>query len=322
MSSPSPLFSNVVALRPATQRVDAYLDAWLAQKASLRRSTVVAYRIHVERFWKPSIGHLTLATLTTAHVEQAHRAILAGRYGHVSITTVHRIHATLMSALNSAVRRGLLRSNPAALVELPRPERPEMVTWTAAQAARFLTDATTHPWYLLYRVLLLTGLRRGEALGAQWRDLSEDHCTLLIRRQLTLVSGQQQLGPPKSVRGIRTVHLDPTTATLLAHAHARAADPSPDGFIFQTPTGESLHPAAVTRSFARLVASLDLPEIRLHDLRHTSASLALEAGEPLTHVSRRLGHSTLAITADIYTHVSSEAAQTAADLFAARLHRP
>lgn len=247
---------------------------------------------------------------------KAHAQILAGRFGQVSVTTLHRIHATLMSALNTAVRRGLLTTNPAVVVELPRPERPEMNIWTAAQAAHFLHGSRTDPWHLLYRLLLVTGMRRGEALGLQWKDWSPANRALHVRRQLTLIAGETALGEPKSSRGIRTIHVDHDTAKLI-NQHCTRSDSSHHIFVDQT--GEPLSPAAVSRRFISLTQQLGLPEIRLHDLRHTSASLGLEAAEPISQVSRRLGHSTIAITADIYTHVSSEAAQHAADTLAQRM---
>ena len=216
-----------------------------------------------------------------------------------------------MSALDAAVRRGFIVSNPAALVELPRRERSEMTVWTINEANRFLTYAVDDPWYLLYRVLLLTGMRRGEALGLQWRDWDRTSSALHIHRQLTLIAGRQALGEPKSARGHRTIHLDRDTASLLA-AHHTAEGGGGQEPIFHDDHRQPLDPAAVSRRFTVLTKGLGLPVIRLHDLRHTSASIGLEAGEPLTQVSRRLGHSTVAITGDIYTHVSSEAAQVAA----------
>lgn len=296
-----------------------YLDQWLATKASLRPATLVSYRIHINKFLKPSLGHLRLTRLTVVDVEHAQSMIGSGMFGAVSCTTQHRIHATLMSALNTAVRRGLVPTNPAALVELPTVQRPEMSIWTNAQAQAFLRGSRAHRWQLVYRLLLICGLRRGEALAIQWRDLDLDARTLHIRRQLTLVAGNRSVGSPKSAKGVRTVHLDEETANYLRIYGKQATCTSAAGFVFHTGDGTALDPAAVSRQFTALVKELGLPVIRLHDLRHTSASLGLEAGEPITQVSRRLGHSTIAITGDIYTHISSTAAQQAVDTLAARM---
>lgn len=316
---PTVVRRGLITVHPATvQSLSSYLDAWLAARASLRSSTRLAYQIHITRFLTPTTGHVPLRELTVEDVEDAYRRILAGEFGIVSVSTLHRIHATLMSALNAAVRRGFIGSNPAALVELPRRERAEMTVWTTGEAHRFLTHAVDDPRYLLYRLLLLTGMRRGEALGLQWRDWDRSSSALHIHRQLTLVAGQQALGEPKSARGHRTIHLDGDTATLLQNHHAEFGGTGEQP-IFHDQDGSPLDPAAVSRHFTVLTKELGLPVIRLHDLRHTSASIGLEAGEPLTQVSRRLGHSTVAITGDIYTHVSSEAAQLAAETLAARI---
>lgn len=304
---------------PVHETVGGYLDAWLVAKASLRASTRLSYQTHIDRYLKPSLGHLRLTRLTAADVERAQSQIRSGRFGVVSTATLHRIHATLMSALNTAVRRDLLSTNPAALVELPRVGRSEMTIWTTHEAQRFLHEARSHRWYLIYRLLLICGLRRGEALGIQWHDLDLTARTLHIRRQLTLVAGQSSVGSPKSAKGTRTVHLDDDTTTHLHDHRAHAPDTSAGAFVFQGPDGAPLDPAAVSRQFTPLAKALGLPPIRLHDLRHTTASLGLEAGEPITQVSRRLGHSTIAITGDIYTHVSSHAAQHAVDTLASRM---
>lgn len=304
----------------SAQSVRDYLEGWLRFKGALRPSTRLAYQNHIDRFLSPSLGHRSLTELTVRDVEEAFAAIQAGAYGTVSITTVHRILATLMSALNSAVRRGLLPANPAGPVELPRIPHTEMTTWTLIEASTFLQKARDHRWYLLYRLLLICGLRRGEALGLQWKDLTPDGKALLIRRQLTLVAGRPLLGEPKSSRGRRTVHLDEDTGLLL-QAH-RPGTTIPPGFLFCDDHGQPLDAAAVSREFTRLTATLGLPRIRLHDLRHTSASLGLEAGEPIAQVSRRLGHATIAITGDIYTHVSSDAAQRAVDTLLSHLNQP
>lgn len=294
----------------------SYLDHWLESKGGLRPSTRLSYRIHINRYLTPALGRLRLDRLTTADVERAERAILAGDYGQVAVATVHRVHATLMSALNHAVRRRLIHANPAALVELPRAQRPEIAVWTYDQTAAFLSGTRADPWHLIYRLMLITGLRRGEALGLLWKDWSPSTGALHVRRQLTLVAGTAQVGEPKSARGVRTIHLDRHTAHLLNQHCTRTPC---EGYIFTTDDGQPISPAALSRRFTHLVTGLGLPVIRLHDLRHTSASLGLEAGEPIAQVSRRLGHSTIAITADIYTHVSSEAAQRAVETLAGRM---
>jgi integrase len=225
------------------------------------------------------------------------------------------------------VRRGLIRRNPAATVEIPRatPARPRV--WTHDEATAFLVGSSNDRLHTLYRLLLLTGLRRGEAVGLQWADVDLANGTLTVNRQVVSVNGELIVGPPKSDAGRRTIALDRTTRQLLEAQHRRAllAHPwEPDEtfgtrFIFTRSRGQCLNPTHVSQRFTTLTRQLGLPRIRLHDLRHTSASLGLAGGESLVEVSRRLGHSSIGITADVYSHITAEGARESADRLARRL---
>ena len=171
----------------------------------------------------------------------------------------------------------------------------------------------------VFRLLLLGGLRRGEALGLRWRDVDLDNRLITVRQQIVQVGGELVINPPKSRRGLRTVSVDPTT---LASAGTPGLLRSAEGLVFSGTDGAPLSPALVSRRFERLVAELGLPRIRLHDLRHTSASLGLAAGESLVEVSRRLGHSSVAITGDIYSHLDPTLTRASADRLARLLQPP
>ena len=151
-------------------------------------------------------------------------------------------------------------------------------------------------------------------MGLQWQDLDLDRRSIIVRQQVVQVGGELVINPPKSKRGVRTVSIDPATVALL-HKH-RDPDAVRDGLVFCAGTGEPVRPALVSRRFERTVADLGLPMIRLHDLRHTSASLGLAAGESLVEVSRRLGHSSVAVTGDIYSHLDPSLTRASADRLA------
>jgi integrase len=151
-----------------------FLVQWLNGKESIRPSTRQAYGVHVVVHIVPVIGHLRLLDLRSHHIEAMYRAIAltnGNRERPVGPATMKRIHDTLMSALNTAVRRGLIRRNPAATVELARATQPVSVVWTREQAAAFLQGSVDDPLYLVYRLLLLCGLRRGEVIGLRWTDV-------------------------------------------------------------------------------------------------------------------------------------------------------
>ncbi|MFK5645113.1 tyrosine-type recombinase/integrase [Ornithinimicrobium sp. LYQ121] len=296
--------------------VGEYLESWLEGKNGLRPSTRLSYRGHLHGYLIPRLGEVRLVDLRAQDVERAY-AVLShpSGQGPVSAATLHRVHATLMSALNTAVRRGLLERNPAATVELPRVRRTSLTTWTSSEASRFVEVSRSDRWGLLYRVMLVTGMRRGEAVALRWSDVDLEEGLLRISRQLVAVGPDLVEGPPKSESGRRTLVLDDRTLTeLRLHALTVGAGSAlgPEDHVFVR-DGQALPPGFVSRHFDRLVASAGLPRIRLHDLRHTSASLGLAAGESLVEVSRRLGHSTIGITADVYTHVDPEVARESSE---------
>ena len=303
--------------------VAEYLVEWLNGKQSIRPSTRQAYGVHVVVHIVPAVGHLRLLDLRSHHIEAMYRSIAlanASRERPVGAATMQRIHATLMSALNTAVRRGLIRRNPAATVELARATQAITSVWTVDQAAAFLEMTKDDPLALLYRILLIGGLRRGEAVGLRWADVDLEAGEIKVVQQIVHVAGESHVGPPKSATGVRTISLDAQTVDLLHKHHLQellrypaTGSPMPsEQLIFTTVGGTGLNPAYVSRHFAQLITKAGLPPIRLHDLRHTSASLGLASGESLLEVSRRLGHSSITITADTYAHVSQETAQRSA----------
>lgn len=166
--------------------------------------------------------------------------------------------------------------------------------------------------------MLGTGLRRGELAALRWSDLDLDTGTLTVREQVVVVDGYDLIGPPKSASSHRTIALDKVTVELLRQLwlrHIRTLADSgrnPDGYVFVDDNGHRLRPDYLTRRLATLIAQAGLPPVRLHDLRHGAASLALAAGVDLKVVQEMLGHSSIVTTADIYTSVLSEAAHAAA----------
>src|SRR4051812_16572849 len=154
--------------------VGEYLEEWLWGKQALRPSTHASYEVHVRRYLNPHLGQLSLSALQTGHIQRMYRHLSErpGRGGKpLSIATIRRIHATLMSAFNTAVRRGLLERNPAATVELPRARKPAMSAWTQEELGRFLRHTQTDRMHPLFLILALVGLRRGEVVALRWSDL-------------------------------------------------------------------------------------------------------------------------------------------------------
>ncbi|MDQ3646595.1 MAG: site-specific integrase [Actinomycetota bacterium] len=190
-------------------------------------------------------------------------------------------------------------------------------TWTALELKHFLSSVREDPLYPLWFVLAMTGIRRGEALGLRWSDVDLDRCQLMIRQTVVAAGNQIHLSTPKTTRGRRVVALDrPTVVVLRAHQVSRAALTRGE-LLFHDGSGHPLHPVGVSKRFTAVVERAGLPRIRLHDLRHTHATVALEAGIHPKIVSERLGHATVALTLDIYSHALQHMQRDAADQIAA-----
>ena len=289
---------------------------WLpAIERTVRATTFINYRVHVERHLVPHVGAVSLEELTGTLINKVYAELLArGRVtngGSLSSATVRRIHATLHRALRDAVRWGLLTENPADRCDPPRAsgdDVTEMRTWDAGQLRSFLEVVRDDRLFPLWHLLAMTGMRRGEALGLPWRDVDLDDGRLAVRQSLVAVGHEVQVSLPKTARARRVIALDASTIEVL-ESHAGG---TPDGFVFTTPEGGFLHPNLVSKAFARSVAASGLPRIRLHDLRHTHATIALRAGVHPKIVSERLGHATVSLTLDVYSHAVPHMQQEAA----------
>ena len=331
---------------PSKQPVGAYLAEWLAG-LRLAPSTVASYRKNVRLHIEPYIGTVPLASLTTARIDALYRQLeRGGRADHkagegLSPRTVRYVHTILSAALGTAVKHHRLARNPAATASPPSARQaraPEMHAWTAEQLAVFTGwSAGSSQHHAGWRLLAYTGMRRGEALALRWRDVDLDGGAVSVRRSAGVirVKGEGaaiEEGGTKSGKP-RVIDLDAATvAVLRAHRKVRggmalqlARD---DALVLGDHEGRHLHPERFTRSFqsdvarCRKAAGEDkLPVIRLHDLRHTHATLLLLAGVPVHVVSERLGHASPVITMQVYAHVLPGSQREAADLFASLIER-
>lgn len=308
--------------------VREYLDTWLAGKHALKPTTMALYRDLTANYLVPHLGEVRLMELRAHHLDRMYASITVGRRGQaLSPSTIRRIHGVLRSALNTAVKRRLIPYNPAEHIELApeNPKRPK--PWTPEQCQDFLRSIAQDRLASLYHLMLVTGMRRGETVGLRWEDVDLDGEYLFVIQQITDVNGRSLVSTPKTKRGQRLVPIDSGTVDMLRRQRetqdlervAWGLAWNDAGLVFTREDGRPLRPEYVTRHFQQLAETAGLPVIRLHDLRHTNASLALAAGVDLKVVSERLGHSQLAITADLYTHVSRGLGKDAAEQIARAL---
>ena len=319
------------------QTTGAYLDQWIADKVSLRPSTRRSYEQHINGYLKPLLGGHKLDDLKPHHISAMVRAINTGNVARIKAktspvgpTTMRRIIATLKSALSDAVKRRRLRTNPAQYVELEKATRSKVMPWEPAELGRFLDATAADPLGPLFEVAAMTGLRRGELCGLRWIDVDLGNAVLTVREQRVVLGHEVVTGPPKTASGSdRTVDLDTqTVGVLIALQLAQAADREAwgtgwvdSGLVFCREDGSGWHPGYVTSRFRVLAVEAGLRPIRLHDLRHGQASLMLAAGVSMSIVSKRLGHSTLSLTSDTYSHLLAGVGQSAAMAAAALVPR-
>ena len=291
--------------------VGEYLDRWLADslRGTVRASTCERHEINVRVHINPSLGNVRLKGLTPAHVRGLHREKLDSG---LASATVRKIHSTLHKALSQAVSDGLIPRN-AADVKAPRPAPEEMRPLSEGEACTFLdvARASGDRFEPLYVLAITTGLRRGELLGLRWEDVDLERGTLRVGRSLVREEGRHTVGETKTRRGRRQVNLTPRTVNALkAHRkrqleeRMRLAETYKDrGLVFSTSVGTPVNPEnLVNRSFKPLLKKAGLPEIRFHNLRHTCATLLLSRGVHPKLVQELLGHATIAMTLDTYSH--------------------
>jgi integrase len=231
-------------------------------------------------------------------------------------STVKAVHVVLHKAFGAAVKWERLAKNPVDMADPPRVavEADNVRTWTPEQLRKFLTfaDESGDRNHALWVILATTGMRRGEALGLRWQDVDLDAGRLRVVQTVLSINGKISVSEPKTARGRRPIALDPSTVAVLREHRRKmleermlvGPDHSDEGLAFHRPDGSALRPETVSTNFLRRQRHLNLPRLTLKGLRHTWATLALEQGIHPKVVQERLGHSTVNITLQVYSHVS------------------
>jgi integrase len=298
---------------PAAERritVEQYLDRWLeAIKASVRPSTYVSYELNARRL-KKHFGRAQLSALTPVMIQSAYAKLSSQG---LSQRSVLQIHASLHRALGQAVKWGLIVRNPADAVDRPRPPRVEMSTLTLDELLRLFEAARGTRMYAMFVLLGTSGMRLGEALGLKWEDIDLAGRRLVVRRALQRQTGNGLMFvEPKTSRSRRTIHLTAIAVeALIEHKdHTELLKQAArdrwreSGLVFTSTVGDGMEAGVVNDNLRRLLAKAGLPHIRVHDLRHTVATILLQGGAHPKLVQDLLGHSTVTLTLDTYSHVT------------------
>ncbi len=287
--------------------LEDYLELWLRDYAPLkvRAVTLAYYRTMLKLYVIPRLGKVMLDRLTGRQIQGMEGELLrVGTIGGrpLSNRSVRGVHRVLQSALGDAARMGYIRRGVMGLVQVPREDRREMRLVTLEELRAILGRLSRRKDRLMFMFAAQTGIRRGELAGLQWRDIDWPGCSLSVQRRVALVDGQLDIAEPKSGRG-RVVALGRESMAILEELWG-AGGWSGSGHIFLQRDGGVFNPERMTLLFTRAARRAGFKGIRLHDLRHMHASLLLQQGVHLKVVQERLGHSSISITADLYSHVA------------------
>lgn len=311
-------------IEPSTLTVGAYLDKWLqtAAQGRLRESTFTGYSELLVRYVRPAFGEKRLSELRPLHIQCLYTEMLERG---LSPRTVRYTHAVLSSALKQAVKWLLLSQNPASLVDLPKATQKEMQALSPEEAKRFLNEAQKDRWSALFALALATGMRPEEYLGLQWKDIDLERGSATVQRALVWSrnGGGWTFTAPKTARSRRNIPLPGSVVSALA-AHKRqqweerfkrGAEYHNHDLVFASNEGTPIMMRnLLRRHFKPILKRANIAQhIRLYDLRHTCASLLLAANEHPKVVSERLGHASITLTLDTYSHVLPSMQQAASE---------
>jgi integrase len=315
-------------VKPRKIAVGEYLQQWLADYAELHCSpkTIESYRQVINSHIMPELGGIKLVELEARHLQTM---FAKKRESGLSARTVRYLYSLMSQVLRYAVRQGILNRNVAQNTEPPRVEHRELNTIRPEQINIFLEAARETSHYALFYLLLHTGLRRGEALALKWKNVDMGLASLGVQAYISVtlslgkVDGKTYIREPKTSSGRRRVALPPSL-TLVLQQHKLKQQESfallgkiltDDDYVFCHHDGTPLDPSTVSHSFAHALRKAGLPPMPLHGLRHSHATLLLQAGTHPRVVMERLGHSSIRVTLDTYSHVVGGLQESAAQRF-------
>lgn len=297
--------------------VGEWLARWLEAK-DRKPSTIGTYKNAIEKHIAPHLGGIRLQKLEAVHIQHLYDSLSIsgnkakiGKIGKkgLSSNSIRVVHAVLNDSLKKAKRLKLIPSNPAQDVELPEREDFKPTVWTVIQARKFLQHTTGHRWFALFYLALVTGMRRGELLGLRWEDIDNKEKALTVCRNYTLAEGKPTMQTPKTENSVRVIYLSAADLQVLEdHRAAQEAEAAisevwlAPGYVFLTGIGSLIGPANLLREFKELALEAGVPVIRFHDLRHSSASLAIRHSIASKYAQERLGHGTTEFFEKTYVH--------------------
>ena len=312
-----------VLIPPGKTRLKEFLQRWITEyvRPNLSPRTSEGYEHICNHHLIPTLGDTSLSSLRPEHFQRYYSEKLSSG---LSPQTVRHHHTCLHKALQTAMEWGFLARNPADAAAPPRAQVIEMKTWGEADIETFLNAAIDTPYFALFHTAIFTGMRRSELLALRWCDVNLALCQAYVTRSLhVLTGGEVIVRQPKTAKARRMIVLSPLNASVLSrHREKQQQDRAllgtalrEDDLVFSKPDGKPFLPNTVTHAWIKLVRQTGLNPIRLHDARHSHASIMLKQGTHPKVVQERLGHASIQITLDTYSHVAPGIQEAAAARF-------
>lgn len=312
---------------PAKLTVEAYLDKWIiAHEVLLKPSTAAAYRAIIGRYLKPAIGHERVQALSPTRLSVLFADLYAGggKDGRaLSPRTVQFIRAVLRRAMQDAVVDRVIEVNPCTGTKRPRVDKPKHTTWTGPQMLTYLGGVPGGDrWTPLWTLALASGMRRGELLALRWSEVDLDTGLVLVERAVTQIGPALSYSTPKNHER-RQLSVDPLTVAVLkvwrkvqlGERLAWGEAYRGEDLIFTWEDGRPVLPDYVTKAFVKSQAGIEVPRLKLHEARHTHATILLRAGIAVHIVAKRLGHRDAAVTLNVYADAIPDDDASAVDVF-------
>ncbi len=310
-----------------------YLSMWLeSKKDNLKLTTYSFYKNIIEDRINPILGSIMLSKLKPLHIQEFLNHYAGNK--DITSTTVKHYFTTLNTALNQAVKWQLIPNNPCSAVKSPRREKTEMKVLTPEDVNKLLNSVKNGKYGTMFMPILLAvacGLRRGEIVALKWEDIDLENETIRIDESSAMrVDGKNIITDTKTEKSQRTISLPPFIIPILKDHKKQQAENKlklgpeykNNSFVCCWPNGAELTPNYITHTFKKVLKEAGLPDMRFHDLRHTNATLMLLQGINVKVISERLGHSSIDVTLDIYSHIipqmQKEAAQKLDEIFSSR----
>lgn len=315
-------------IEPCKMTVEEWMDTWRNDfLVGQKESTIYLYNRDIELYIKPTIGSIKLSDLTTPVVQHFYNELLKpSRKGAkpLSSKTVRDINGVLHQALQQAVANRMIMYNPTDACKLPKKKSREIKPLEGKQVTEFLNLIKDHPHELLYKITLFTGLREGEVLGLTWDCVDFDRNLLTVKQQLRKSQekgGEYYFSTPKNGKQ-RVVALAPSVVELFRLQQQKQETMKKEtgdvwdnkyNLVFTNAFGDRLSYRTVYDCFKRIAKKMDMPTLRVHDLRHTYATISIANGDDIKTVQENLGHATAAFTLEVYGHVTEKMQRKSAD---------